>query len=175
MTIEEHLELLKSNIGIEQGPTAWREVKQSDMNAFGGSTYDPDPMHVDPEWATKFSPFGGTIAFGFWTLGMLTSMYHELHGGGDGGEYGQPHEERIGVNYGFERLRFIEPVPVGARIRLRSTLFGVEQRGPDRLLSSSDVVIDIENEPRPALSARWLTMLLIPQAGQRLEGFRRSA
>ncbi|TAJ68863.1 MAG: hypothetical protein EPO51_25365 [Phenylobacterium sp.] len=117
MRIDELLAQTQQRLGQEVGPTAWRDVLQSDISAFGACTYDPDPMHVDPAWAVTHSPFGTPIAFGYWTLSMLTSFFHELAGAKPGGDYGVPHEQRIGINYGCERLRFIEPVRVGARIR----------------------------------------------------------
>lgn len=165
-----------ARIGLEVGPTRWRTVTQEDMDAFGQSTHDPDPMHVDPVWAGKHSPFGKTIAFGFWTLSMITAFQHELAGGGDGGTYeGVDHADLIGVNYGCDRLRFIEPVPVGSRIRARGTVVDVTIAGPDRLLRTMDLTVEIEGASRPALSTRWLSMLLAPAADSPLNGFRQEA
>lgn len=174
MTIEEWQAAMTARLGTQQGPTAWREVRQEDISAFGKATYDPDPMHVDPDWAARHSPFGGTIAFGFWTFSMLTSFYHELHGGSDGGDYGVPHEAMIGINYGVDRLRFIEPVPVGSRIRMLSTLTEIERKGPDRCLVTNDISVEIEGKAQPGLVARWLTMMLMPTDDQPLDGFRRA-
>jgi acyl dehydratase len=173
MTIDEWQTAMAKQLGQEQGPTAWRIVHQDDITAFGHATYDPDPMHVDPDWAAANSPFGSTIAFGFWTFAMLTSFFHELQGGSNGGDYGVPHQEMIGINYGVDRLRFIQPVPVGARIRMRATLADIERKGPDRCLITNDITIDIEGEEQPALIARWLTMMLVPESGKTLDGFRR--
>jgi len=146
----------QARVGIEMGPTRWRDVTQDDMNGFGRSTHDPDPMHVDPEWAARHSPFGGTIAFGFWTLSMITAFQHEMAGGADGGDYeGVDHVSMIGINYGCDRLRFIEPVQIGSRIR------------------TTDIVVEIEGRDRPALSTRWLSMILVPEADVKLRGFRR--
>lgn len=170
MGITELFEATQRKLGQEQGPTRWREVLQSDINAFGAATYDPDLMHIDPDWAAKNSPFGHTIAFGFWTFSMLTCFMHELEGRADGSTDG----EFLGVNYGFDRLRFIEPVPVGARIRGRSTLVAVTMPASDRMLRTQDVTVEIENVARPALVARWLTMQVVPEQGAELTGFRRA-
>jgi acyl dehydratase len=171
MGITKLFEATQQKLGQELGPTRWREVLQSDINAFGAATYDPDLMHIDPEWAAKNSPFGHTIAFGFWTFSMLTCFMHELEGRADGSTEG----EFLGVNYGFDRLRFIEPVPVGSRIRGRSTLAAVTMPARDRILRTQDVTVEIENVARPALAARWLTMLVVPEQGAELTGFRRVA
>ncbi|MBB4633254.1 MaoC/PaaZ C-terminal domain-containing protein [Sphingosinicella soli] len=164
----------QARIGKEMGPTRWRDVTQEDMNAFGISTHDPDPMHVDPEWAAKNSPFGGTIAFGFWTLSMITAFQHEMAGGIDGGGYeGVDDVAMIGINYGCDRLRFIEPVQIGSRIRARGQVVEIDKVGPDRLRRTIDLVVEIEGKERPALSTRWLSMILIPETDVTLQGFRR--
>lgn len=162
-----------SRIGQEMGPTRWRVVTQGDIDAFGASTHDPDPMHVDPAWSRKHSPFGHTIAFGFWTLSMITAFQHEMAGGQDGGVYeGIDHASVIGVNYGCDRLRFIEPVRVGSRIRARGSIIEIAQPGPDRLLRTTDLTVEIEGNDRPALATRWLSMLLIADPDTALKGFR---
>lgn len=172
--IDPILERERGRIGQSLGPTRWRTVVQDDISTFGACTHDPDPMHVDPEWARRLSPFGGTIAFGFWTLSMITAFQHEMAGGADGGRYeGAADGDMIGVNYGCDRLRFIEPVRVGARIRAHGSIVSVEALGPDRLLRKTDLTVEIEGVGRPALSTRWLSMLLLTDPTARLEGFRR--
>lgn len=164
----------QARVGIEMGPTRWRDVTQDDMNGFGRSTHDPDPMHVDPEWAARHSPFGGTIAFGFWTLSMITAFQHEMAGGADGGDYeGVDHVSMIGINYGCDRLRFIEPVQIGSRIRARGWVVEIDKISSDRLRRTTDIVVEIEGRDRPALSTRWLSMILVPEADVKLRGFRR--
>ncbi len=166
-------ELESSRVGKEMGPTRWRDVRQEDIDAFGGSTHDPDPMHVDPAWARKHSPFGQTIAFGFWTLSMITAFQHEMAGGEDGGIYAEiDHADIFGVNYGCDRLRFIEPVLVGSRIRARATIVEVVKAAPDRLRRTTDLIVEIEGAVRPALSTRWLSMLLVANPAVMLDGFR---
>ncbi|MEI9995177.1 MAG: MaoC/PaaZ C-terminal domain-containing protein [Rhizomicrobium sp.] len=172
MTIEELLRLEQARLGVEVGPSRWRDVRQEDINAFAVCTDDPDPMHIDVAWAKRYSPFGGTIAFGFWTIAMLTTLLGELSRMSH--RPSLPHEELIGINYGCDRLRLIEPVRVGARIRARATLVSVEQPAPDRILRRTDVTVDVENASRPALVARWLSVSLMPEKGVRLDGFRRA-
>ena len=84
----------------------WLTVDQERIDQFGRATLDSDWMHVDPERAKRDGPFGGTVAFGFWTLSMLT--YFVRHAGGR--DY--PEGALYGLNYGFDRVRLIEPVVV---------------------------------------------------------------
>ena len=91
----------------------WLQVTQSMIDQFGKVTLDPDPMHQDPDWARRNSPFGHTIAYGFLTVSLLTKLLYSARKGREGGE-------RAGfafLNYGFNRLRLVSPVRAGARIR----------------------------------------------------------
>ncbi|MAW82117.1 MAG: nodulation protein NodN [Parvularcula sp.] len=153
MTVLEFYEKERALVGGTLGPTAWRIVTQEDIDQFGACTHDPDPMHIDPEWARENSPFGQTIAFGFWTLSMMTSMLQEAYR-----MAGDPPANIISANYGCDRLRFVEPVLVGQRIRLEATLHSVEMPKPDRVLRHVDVNIWGEGAARPAVVARWLSM-----------------
>jgi acyl dehydratase len=170
MTLQDLLNREQARLGVEMGPTRWREVLQADIDSFGRCTYDPDPMHIDPAWAKAHSPFKGTIAFGFWTLSMLSNLLYEL--ARTGPEPMPAPEGMIGINYGCDRLRFIEPVPVGSRIRARGTLVSIEQPEPDRLRRVTDVTVEIEGKQKPALTARWLSISLLPQSASSLTGFR---
>lgn len=132
----------------------WHTVDQARINDFGRVTSDPDPAHVDPEWARKHSPWGGPIAFGFLTLSLLTPMVYDvfdipLDGSGD----------RVHANYGFNRVRLVEPVPSGARIRAHVTVRDVAPRKPGQSVMVLDVTVEIEGKQRPALTAEWLSML----------------
>jgi len=171
MGLEQLLQRERARVGVEMGPTRWREVLQNDINEFGRCTYDPDPMHIDPEWARLHSPFKHTIAFGFWTLSMLSSLLYELSGLAP--DSAPRPEGLIGINYGCDRLRFIEPVPVGSRIRARGKLVSIEQPEPDRLRRVTDVTVEIEGKEKPALTARWLSFSLLPEATGSLSGFRK--
>lgn len=134
-------------IGQELGVSDWLEVTQDLVSGFGASTLDLDWMHIDPERAARESPFGGTIAFGFWTLSMLTHFSHNL------GMW--PHDTAFGLNYGLDRVRWINPVKIGARIRMRCTLHGFEPRDDGGYLIRTNNVVELEDE-RPALVAEWL-------------------
>ena len=134
----------------------WLTVDQARIDQFGQSTLDSDWLHVDPERAKRDGPYGGTIAFGFWTLSMLT--YFARNAGGR--DY--PEGALYGLNYGFDRVRLIAPVRVGARIRNRSRVLDVEDRGEGRFLVKTENTIEIEGEGKPALVAEWLFMLVYP-------------
>jgi len=138
-------------IGQELGVSSWHEVNQHDINTFARVTHDPDPNHIDPEWARERSPYGFTIAFGFQTLSLLTYLCKEagIKPDGIGDEY----------NYGFDSVRFIGPVPAGARVRARCSLKDVRTRGPKHKVLTVAVQVDVEGEEKPALVAEWLVMV----------------
>src|SRR5690349_16935995 len=94
--------------------SAWFPVTQDAVDRYAASVLDPDPMHVDPEWARANTPYGGTIAQSLWTTSMLVKMMHDS---GLPADLFQALDAPIGLNYGFDRLRLIEPVPIGSRVR----------------------------------------------------------
>ena len=132
------------------GPSPWVVVDQAMIDAFGKVTRDPDPMHDDPEWARANSPFGGTIAYGFLTMSLLSHLLRATL-----------ERDRVlsgaYVNYGFDRLRLVEPVVVGARVRGTFRVADVTtQGGRERLTLAATV--EIEGKERPALAGDWLTV-----------------
>ena len=149
-------------LGLEQVGSAvgltlvseWHAIDQLRINEFGRVTDDPDPAHMDPEWARAHSPWGGPIAFGFLTISMLTPMVYDvldipLDGSGP----------RHHANYGFNRLRLVEPVPAGSPLRAHVTVKSVVPRKSGQSLMALNVRVEIEGHERPALTAEWLTML----------------
>lgn len=144
------LEELESLLGKEIGVSSWRSLAQSDIDRFADLTDDDQFIHVDPERAKAESPFGGTIAHGFLTLSLLSAFGREALPPID--------DRRIGVNYGFDRIRFLTPVSSGARVRGRFVLGALERRNPDEVLLRYAVTVEIENGWKPALVAEWLTL-----------------
>lgn len=141
-------------VGRDLGITDWLVIDQGRIDAFADVTEDHNPLHVDPEWAAD-GPYGKTVAHGFLTLSLLSKLAYEI---------GMPPEGAMwGVNYGFDRLRFMAPVKAGQRIRARFRLAGVDDRGEGRLTLRSTVTVEIENEVKPALVATWLTMAVRPR------------
>jgi acyl dehydratase len=138
-------------IGTELGVSDWFLIDQSRINAFADATLDHQFIHVDPEQA-KLTPFGGTIAHGFLTLSLLPYLVTGL---GIGME-----NAVMGLNYGFDRIRFLAPVKVGSRVRARARLAAFQEKAPKQFLITQDITIEIENGTRPALVSQWLTMVM---------------
>jgi len=139
-------------VGTEIAVSDWIEVDQARINAFAEVTNDPQYIHVDPE-AARASPFGGPIAHGFLTLSLLSAMAQQRLPTIDG--------TKTGVNFGFNSVRFVAPVRSGKRVRGRFVLKGVAMRAPDVVQSTLLVAVEIEQEPKPALVAEWLTLAYI--------------
>ena len=154
---------MPTELGVEVGhvfePSAWFTISQAMISDFGAVSLDPDPMHIDPEWAAVESPFGGTIAFGFLTVSLLTAL---LHSALRTGVHTAPSRTGVYLNYGFGRLRLVEPVPVDARIRGNFILNGVEFDAKGRCMVTFGCTIEIEGVERPALVAEWLTVWVPP-------------
>lgn len=159
------MENLDSNFGLlafdnpaREGVSDWLTVPQDMITAFGVNTLDLDPMHIDPEWAQRHSPFGGTIAFGFLTMSLLTHLLNDAmtRTSEQARETSRIHGHYL--NYGFDRLRLVSPVPVDAKLRGRFVQeeARVDDRG--RQIICFDSRIEIEGVDRPALVAKWLAI-----------------
>jgi acyl dehydratase len=144
---------LKDYIGKEVGVTDWVEIDQDRINKFADATGDHQYIHIDPERAAQ-TPFGTTIAHGFLTLSMIPMLSAE-----NGGL--KLENAVMGINYGLDKVRFINPVKVGSKIRGRFTLTGVEEKKPNHFLLKHTVTIEIEGEEKPALIAESLGMTVI--------------
>lgn len=150
MVTEISLSDVRGLIGMETGLSDWITVDQTMIDAFAGATDDHQFIHVDPQRAAE-SPFGGTIAHGFLTLSLLSTMNYNC--------LPKVREQTMGINYGFDRVRFMTPVKSGARVRGRFLLSDARFRGGGMLMTTYDVSIEIENEKKPALTAKWITII----------------
>jgi acyl dehydratase len=130
----------------------WFEVTQDQVNTFADVTLDHQFIHVDPERAKNESPFGGPIAHGFLTLSMLSHFAEKALPAFEAGV--------IGINYGFEKVRFLTPVRVGSRIRGTFTLANVVERKPGQLQLTQNATVEIEGSDSPALIAQWLSLVV---------------
>lgn len=139
-------------IGFEPEPTAWHTVTQDQINAFADCTLDKQYIHIDPERA-KDSMFGSTIAHGFLSLSML-SHFAEQYSVIIDGFY-------MGVNYGFDKLRFVSPVPVNSRIRAHAKVLQIEEKKAGQYQIKTEVTIEIEGSKRPAMVCEWLNMQMV--------------
>ena len=138
--------VLESRIGQESEPTDWFEITQDRINTFADATMDHQWIHVDPERA-KSGPFGGPIAHGQLTMSIMSFLP-----GGQGVGLPQLDGMTMGVNLGWNRVRFTNPVPVGARIRTKGKVKSVEQKGP-MLEVVNEMTVEIEGQERPACVA----------------------
>lgn len=150
------LEELKAGIGSEIGCSQWRMVTQEMINLFADATNDHQFIHVDPERAARETPFGGTIAHGFLTLSLLSTLAYEALPMIDGAA--------MGINYGFDRVRFATPVKAGGKVRARFVLDDADIRPSGRVLLTYGVTLETEGSVKPALTAKWLTLAVLEQA-----------
>ena len=130
-------------VGTELGTSEWYEVTQEHVNLFADATGDHQWIHVDPERATRESPFGGPIAHGYLTLSLLVPLF---------GSVLRVTDTVMGVNYGLNKVRFPSPVPVGAKVRLTATLAGIEDIAGGKQLTFS-CVIEREGGDKPVCIA----------------------
>ena len=144
---------LQDHIGQHIGTSPWVEITQDNVNQFADITLDPQFIHVDLEKAAQ-TPFGGTIAHGFLSLSMLSHFAMEGAGVSVEGAV-------LGLNYGFEKIRFLCPVRVGKRIRGRSELVAAVETKPNQFRFTQQVTVEIDGEDRPALVAEWITMAVV--------------
>ena len=149
--------LIKKNeidnyIGFQAEPTDWHTVTQEQINQFADCTLDHQFIHVDPEKA-KATPFGTTIAHGFLTL-SLCSHFAEQFGAMIEGFY-------MGLNAGFDKIRFLNPVPVNSRIRAHAKTLSIEEKKPGQYRCVTEVTVEIEGVETPALIAEWVSMQMV--------------
>lgn len=147
------IESIRNLVGEKVGVSPWFTVTQEQFDRFAEVTHDMSPMHVDPQWCKQHSPFKHTISFGFLTIALLSHLYHLVvpHNSEKSG-HGFP------LNYGFDRLRLIAPVPVNARIRAHFTLLSIRDRAPGEVIIKTLAEVEIEGHDKPAMVAEWLTM-----------------
>jgi len=152
---ENAYEVMTAAVGQPEGSSDWFEVDQARIDAFAEVTEDRQFIHVDPKLSAELSPWGVTIAHGFLTLSMLSHLASSI-----------PQDPKtlegivMGVNYGFEKVRFVAPVKVGSRIRAASVLSAVDQKDPNTLQVTRTMTVEIEGEAKPALVAEWVTRLV---------------
>ena len=145
-------EEMEAQVGTKLPSGEWFEVDQARINNFADCTEDHQFIHID-EAAAAQTPFGGTIAHGFLTLSLITKLCSE------NGVY--PEGIVMGVNYGLDKVRFLNPVRAGKRIRAPTELMSVDRKDAHRFLVKQAVTVEIEGEDTPAVYAEWLGMSII--------------
>lgn len=151
MAVKMNRDNVRSLIGSELGVSEWIGIDQARINAFADTTEDHQYIHVDPERAAQ-TPFGGTIAHGFLTLSLLPRMMQDVGAGMEGAV--------MGINYGFDKVRFLAPVKVDSRVRARAKLLDAQEKAPGQFLIKQEITVEIENGSKPALVCEWLTMVM---------------
>ena len=141
-------EAYQAMVGKEIGVSSWHLIDQPRIDAYADVIEDHQFIHVDPERAKKETAFGTTIAHGFLTMSLLSVMSYEVMPAVAGAT--------MGVNYGFDKLRFISPVRSGKRVRGRFVLAEAKLRKPGEFQTRTNVTVEIEGEDKPALVAEWL-------------------
>ncbi len=144
---------LQSKIGQNLGTSEWVNVPQDKITQFADATEDHQFIHIDAQKAKMLTPFGGTIAHGFLTLSLLSRFAETGLAVVPG--------TKMGMNYGLNKVRFLTPVPCGAKVRGVFTLMSAEEKNPGQLLLSYAVTVEIDGSPKPAMVAEWLMLLFV--------------
>ena len=152
MALTLNVDQLNDYIGKEVGISEWLLVDHERINQFADATGDHQYIHVDSDRAAQ-TPFGTTIAHGFLTMSLMVLMGYE----------GSTKLENsvMGINYGFDKLRFINPVKVNSKIRGRFQLISAEEKKPNQWLLKHNITVEIAGEEKPALVAEWLGMTVV--------------
>ncbi len=139
---------------IGQPPTTgdWVEITQARINGFADVTEDHQFLQVDPEACAAYSPWGVPIAHGFLTLSLLRRLVGSVPQDPRRGE-----GRLVGINYGFDRVRFLNPVTVGSRIRAAAAVAAADLKDPRTLQLTQAVTVEVEGEEKPALACAWIT------------------
>jgi acyl dehydratase len=140
---------LKQHVGQELGPSDWMVVDQPMIDKFAEATGDHQWIHVDVERAKRELPGGKTIAHGYLTLSLVPRLAATLV---------KVAKRRHGINYGSNKVRFISPVPAGARVRLRQRIANVEDVPDNGVRITSEMTVEIEGQARPALVAETISV-----------------
>lgn len=139
-------------VGRRRISDEWFTVNQERIDLFAEATLDRQFIHVDPERAAQ-TPFGSTVAHGFLTLSLLPRLLEPI--------LILPENTSLAVNYGLNRVRFPNPVPVGSRIRAAACLLDVSTPAPGRIVLTTEVTVEIRGQQRPALVAESLAMFVL--------------
>ncbi|MEZ0341244.1 MaoC family dehydratase [Mycobacterium sp. pV006] len=135
--------------GTQLGPTEWLEITQERVNLFAEATNDHQWIHVDPERAAD-GPFGGTIAHGLLTLSLIPHFTHQLYTVGN---------VAMAINYGYNKVRFITPVRVGAKLRARAEISAVAQLD-NAVQATLTTTVEIEGSEKPAAVAESIVRFI---------------
>lgn len=145
-------EELRDYIDKPMEPSAWVTIDQERINAFADATMDHQFIHVDAAKAAQ-TPFGATIAHGYLTMSLISHFLGECSVG--------PDNAVMAINYGSDKVRYLQPVKVNNEIRAQSTLIEVSDKAPGQLLIKSRITIEIKGVEKPALVAEILGLFIL--------------
>ena len=150
MRVIQNIDELRAAAGGEIGVSDWFPVTQRLVDAFAELTNDPQWIHIDTQRAERESPFGTTVAHGFLTLSLLSHLFRQT--------FQFEGEQKMTINYGFNRVRFVSPVRCGARVRLRAALQSLRdvEGGVE---CTWDMKMELEDSTNPAVAAEWITRI----------------
>lgn len=146
--IDDAVAKAQAQLGTEVGVSNWITVDQPMIDSFAEVTHDTQWIHVDPKRAAAETPFGGTIAHGFLTLSLASRFAYDC--------FPMLPGQVMGINYGFNKLRFLSPVKAGSKVRGRFVLAAVTKRSDTDLLRENTLTVEIDGQETPALVAQWL-------------------
>ena len=149
-SIDNLFDNFRIKIGTIVGQSDWVNINQKLIDDFANLTMDNQFIHIDPERALKETPFGSTIAHGFLILSLSTKLFVDVIGEIEG--------EKMGINYGFNKLRFVNPVKSNDKIRGVFKLKEVSRRNSNEILFTHDLTIEIKNVKKPAIVCEWLNL-----------------
>ena len=145
-------EQLQDYIDQPRAPSDWLRVDQDMINRFADATMDHQFIHVDEARAAE-TPFGSTIAHGYLTLSLISHFLGEVAVGPEG--------TAMAINYGSDKIRYLQPVKVDSDIRAHATLRSVSDKAPGQILTKTDISIEIKGEEKPALVAEILSLFIV--------------
>jgi acyl dehydratase len=145
-------EELQQYIGKPLEPSPWLRIDQEMINTFADATMDHQFIHVDEERAAQ-TPFGSTIAHGYLTMSLISHFLGECAVG--------PDNAAMALNYGSDRVRYLQPVKVDSEIRAQASLMSVSEKAPGQLLTKTGITIEIRGEEKPALIAEILSLFIL--------------
>ncbi len=148
MPVEMTLAELEAAKDVDLGAGEWKTVEQKHIDLFADATGDHQWIHVDPERAANESPIGTTIAHGYLTLSLLPAALYEMLTVTDA---------KMGINYGTDKIRFLNPVPTGSQVRVKARVAEAQRKG-DGILYKLAVEVEIKDNPKPALVGEVLYM-----------------
>ena len=148
------VEDFKKSAGTELGPSDWLLIDQDRINCFADATSDHQFIHINAEKAAA-TPFGSTIAHGFLSLSLVSHLIGQI--------MLKPEGTVMGINYGSDKVRFLQPVKVNSRVRARTRIDRVSARPGGQYMLKFTVTVEIENEERPALIAEILSLYIVKE------------